>query len=480
VVAVAYRWPMPVVRRTLVLVVACALLAACRVDAQLDVAVADDGSGTVAVTVTLDADAAARVPDLDGELRTDDLVAAGWSVTGPEEQPDGSVEVRAQKAFASREQLPAVLSEVSGAFTNVRLERSRSFGELRWTFDAQADFTGGAEQFGDDQLATLLGGRALGRDVATLEQEIGASVAEATGLAMRVTLPGDASQDWTFRLDDAAATNLHIESTIERAGAKRWAFVAAGAAALLVLLLIGVVLRGGRRRRRPPADARMMDVVVPEADDVPPGRRRLQLVVTAAHGVLWESHERAEEWLASLAAMQGVDAGRDDLAALRHEAMLGRITSAEFWRALGVPGEPAELDAAYAARFTLDPHVVEFVTALARRGIGVACVTNDAAEWSALLRTRFGLDRLIRPWVVSAEIGAAKPATAPFEEVAQRAGIPLANCMYIDYRVEDLDAARRLGMATVLLGPAGAAARAGVHAHALNLQDVIAGRRASP
>jgi hypothetical protein len=79
--------------------------------------------------------------------------------------------VRAEKAFASAEQLPVVLSKVSSAFTNVRLERSRSFGEVTWTFDATVDLSGGAEQFGDEQLAALLGGRRSARDVATIEQE---------------------------------------------------------------------------------------------------------------------------------------------------------------------------------------------------------------------------------------------------------------------------------------------------------------------
>ena len=56
--------------------------------------VADDGSGTVEVAVDLDAEAVARLPDLDGDgvsdaadlaalERADDLVAAGWTVEGP-------------------------------------------------------------------------------------------------------------------------------------------------------------------------------------------------------------------------------------------------------------------------------------------------------------------------------------------------------------------------------------------------------------
>src|SRR4051812_37756509 len=145
---------MPVVRRVLAVLLACTLLAACHVDAGVDVAVADDGSGTVAVDVTFDADAVARTPDLATALRTDDLTAAGWTVTAPQTQDDGSVVVRAQKPFAAPEQLPAVLAEVSSAFRDVQLARSRSFGEVKWTFDATVDFSGGAEQFGDDQLAT--------------------------------------------------------------------------------------------------------------------------------------------------------------------------------------------------------------------------------------------------------------------------------------------------------------------------------------
>jgi putative hydrolase of the HAD superfamily len=386
--------------------------------------------------------------------------------------------VRAAKAFASPEQLPAVLAEVSPAFQSAHLERSRGFGEVTWTFDARADFSGGAEQFGDEQLATLLGGRPLGRDVATIEQETGTSVADATGLTLDVSLPGDADQQWQFRLDQPPQ-DLHLEGTIERRAAKALAVVAAAGAALLLLVVLIWILRGGRRRRERSAAARadedVMDVEV--AAEPEPASRRLQLVVTAAHDVLWEGHDRAAEWLVGIAAMQGVAVTPEAVDALRRDAMLGRLTTAELWRSLGVPGDPVELDAAYVARFTLAPDVVDFVTLLARRGVGVACVTNDAAEWSALLRSRFGLEQLIRPWVVSAEVGATAPARALFEEVARRAGIAPSNCLYLDTRVENLDAARDLGMTTVLIGGTSAAARAAGHQHAADLRGLLTRRR---
>ena len=99
------------------------VLAACRVDATVDVQVADDGSGDVAVDVVLDADAVARVPDLASSLRTEDLTAAGWTVDAPAVDAEGAVTVRAEKPFATPEQLPAVLCEITTAFDDLTLER---------------------------------------------------------------------------------------------------------------------------------------------------------------------------------------------------------------------------------------------------------------------------------------------------------------------------------------------------------------------
>jgi putative hydrolase of the HAD superfamily len=341
--------------------------------------------------------------------------------------------------------------------------------------------TGGAERFGDEQLAALLGGRPLGRDVATLEQETGGPLADSSALGLTVAMPDGNTQHWTVRLDQTAPVPLHATGTIERRGALLWAAVAISAAGMLVLLLVLRILRGGRRRAPKDVDraAVTMPVPAPSPEAVPAATaaavapRRLQLVVTAAHGVLWESQVSAEEWLVSLVSMQGGEPDPQRARTLVREAMLGRIRSADLWRALAVRGDPAELDAAYAARFTLDPEVVDFATALARRGIGVACISNDVAEWSALVRARFGLERFIRPFVVSSEVGALSPAPVLFEEVATRAAIPLANCLYIDEDIANLDVARDLGMSTVLLGPSDDAVADRGHGHAVDLRDLL-------
>ena len=116
-----------------------------------------------------------------------------------------------------------VLAEVSDVFRETHLERDRSFGKLTWTFDGRVDVTGGAERFGDEQLAALLGGRPLGRDVATIEQQAGAPVADTTGLGLTVVLPGGTTEHWDVRLDQTAPLPVHAEGSVERGAARLWA-----------------------------------------------------------------------------------------------------------------------------------------------------------------------------------------------------------------------------------------------------------------
>ena len=59
------------------------LLAGCRLDVDVATMVAEDGSGTVTVTVHADAELLAAAPGLVADLRLDDLATAGWTVDGP-------------------------------------------------------------------------------------------------------------------------------------------------------------------------------------------------------------------------------------------------------------------------------------------------------------------------------------------------------------------------------------------------------------
>ena len=152
------------VRRVVVwlfLVAAMAVSAsACRVDATVAVDVAADGSGTVAVALELDAEAVEALGGLDGRVHVDDLVAAGWKVTGPTTDPSGGGQISAVKSFAEPSHLGPVLAEVAGptAIRDVSLVRERSFARTTWRLSGAIDLSEGLDLLADRELAEALGG----------------------------------------------------------------------------------------------------------------------------------------------------------------------------------------------------------------------------------------------------------------------------------------------------------------------------------
>lgn len=236
-----------------------ALLAACQVDTKVAVVVREDGSGTVAVTVHFDADAAGRVPDLASGLRTADLVGAGWQVAAPVNDGSG-ITYAATKPFASAAELPAVLAELTGPdgyFRDVGLVRSHSFAETTWTFTGTADLSKSTAVFSDAPLTALLGGRAFGRDRVALEKELGAPLTSLMSGELSLTLPDPITANtptvegrtatWVFQVGDPAAHTLTASSRTTSLGPKVWALVAGAAGFVLVV----VIVVGSVRRRGP-------------------------------------------------------------------------------------------------------------------------------------------------------------------------------------------------------------------------------------
>jgi putative hydrolase of the HAD superfamily len=173
---------------------------------------------------------------------------------------------------------------------------------------------------------------------------------------------------------------------------------------------------------------------------------RISWVVLDAMGVIYDQ-QGVSALLASFAGRLGVAVDPGVARNLYRQASLGRMSSAELWEALGIPGP--ERDAEFLAGRGLMPGVREFLAAMRREGIGVGCITNDVAEWSLRQRRRYGLQDGIGPWVVSAEIGVRKPAAEIYERFLADAGCGAGDCMFIDDTVENLDAAAGLGFRTL-------------------------------
>lgn len=231
----------------------------------MNVDVQDDGSGTVAVVVGLDADALSRIGgDLGAVLELDDLVDAGWAVEGPALEEDGHTRVTVSRGFGTPEEASQVFAQIAGEdgpFQDFQVTRETSFAETRYGFEGTVDFTGGLEAFGDEGIAAELDGEPIGQSVEEIEAQLGESLSRLLQVRVRARLPGDVSSNATTKAGSSAVWQVGFgEGTVDMEAIgtdRRWATIglaALGVAclmALLVLLLVRISSRATRRRDEP-------------------------------------------------------------------------------------------------------------------------------------------------------------------------------------------------------------------------------------
>lgn len=489
---------------TLVLVV---LAAACQVDADVVVQMDDDGSGTVTVMVTLDPEAAARIPDLADQLQVDDLEAVGWRVDGPSTVEGGALQITATRAFETPGQGAQVLTELTGPegiLQDVELTRSREFARTTFAFRADADATEGVASLADEALAGVLGGDGFGGQLEQIEADTGKPADEQVDLTLQVQLPG-AGETWAIE-SGAPAEELAVDHRELRpaplalvGGALICALVGFG---LLIGRTIGAVRRRGKARAvaapppRPddvpegavradaipwagssPADADRAAVAVAtatrtdaepvdEIDDIEEVEeatgRKLALVVLDVTGIVLTTGRETVDLLTTFARQRGGSLDRAAVEPSWELAAEGRLTVGELWASLGLTDDPGDLSDEFLALHRVRPGVRELLERLQRRELPVAGVADDIAEWSRKLRTTHKLDHLTRAWIVSGDVGERLPGGAVLGRVIQVTGTEARNALLISDRVGHLDAARSFGFAGALYVPNGEAVPAGV------------------
>jgi putative hydrolase of the HAD superfamily len=95
-----------------------------------------------------------------------------------------------------------------------------------------------------------------------------------------------------------------------------------------------------------------------------------------------------------------------------------------------------------------DEAMLDGVRAARRAGTRTALLSNS---WGAATTYDPELLReLFDAWVISSEVGLRKPDPAIYELAAERLGLPVAACVFVDDLPGNLKPARALGMATVL------------------------------
>lgn len=169
-----------------------------------------------------------------------------------------------------------------------------------------------------------------------------------------------------------------------------------------------------------------------------------------AMGVIYSVGDDTGELLLPFIAEHGGTSYPASIEAHYVAASLGEITTEDFWHRVGVS---PDLEDEYLALHQLSPGVEQFLDQVQQRVAGICCLSNDVSAWSLKLRERFGLDRWISTWVISADVGARKPSPRIYEALIESLGVEPRQIVFVDDRAGNLNAAAAVGIRTVLFDP---------------------------
>ncbi|MEM7324565.1 MAG: HAD-IA family hydrolase [Actinomycetota bacterium] len=467
----------------------------CQATVEVLVEVEEGGSGVVRAELFLDREATDALLDLnDGStLQLADLAQASWTIGPPEVTEDDRTRITAEKAFGTPSEFAEIMMELSDnrIFQDFALTRSQSFGQVDYGMTGIIDTTEGLAAFGDPALETALGQSLIsivgGPPYNTAEEDI--------ALTVRFVLPGQLQEEgsngeigatdefetearWDALLSDREQQSLTLTTTRRSTSAQVLRGVAVVAGALAALIAFAQLLRivSGLRRPNPsprvrPTDARGRptteptgeQAVVEVEEDPVESSTGYRVVALDGMGVLYREGDDVHNLLIPFARERGSAVPDDEIVVKARQLSLGRMTPADFWKLIGVEGDPNELDTAYLATHQLMPGVVKYLRSLRDSGLRVACITNDAAAWATKLRGSHSLEGLVDPWVVSGSVGVRKPDAPLFEVLRRVVGEPAGSILVVDDDLANLDTARDMGFGTAWFSADGERADARGH-----------------
>ena len=153
-----------------------------------------------------------------------------------------------------------------------------------------------------------------------------------------------------------------------------------------------------------------------------------------------------------------------------HLASLGKISAAEFWKTVEIA---PKMENEYLQRFELTAGLLDFLKNIKSRGVEIWCLSNDLSEWSNKLRIRFGLEKYIRGFVISGDVGLRKPDPMIYRILLDRLNAKANDVIFIDDNPKNLDAASVIGFNTILFSPTVNTALNEKHFKAATVNDIM-------
>lgn len=197
---------------------------------------------------------------------------------------------------------------------------------------------------------------------------------------------------------------------------------------------------------------------------------KTKVVILDAMGVMYSIGDDVKDLLCPFIAEKGGIGDIDKITSLYVEASLGNMASIEFWRLVGVA---PDLEDEYLQRHKLTDGLIEFLEAVNSRGGEVWCLSNDLSEWARKLRARFKLEKHIRGFVISGDIGIRKPDPAIFQYLINRLKVKAGDAVFVDDNPKNLDSATELGLKTILFEASRENLSHSVHKSVRNFSELL-------
>ena len=188
-------------------------LTGCQVDLTTTITVSDNGSGTIAVTATADAETMRLAPELADSVNVDDLRAAGWVVEVQNPAANGGLSVVAKRDFSNTDEASFFLSQLSGEsgpLRGVQLSRTGSTNDATYTFSANAGLPNGLAGFADTEALSTLGANPFETAIALS----GVQLPDVLQIHVQLTTPGNIVESTGIPLprssDDPSSTSTWL------------------------------------------------------------------------------------------------------------------------------------------------------------------------------------------------------------------------------------------------------------------------------
>lgn len=143
------------------------------------------------------------------------------------------------------------------------------------------------------------------------------------------------------------------------------------------------------------------------------------------------------------------DLTRADIYKYWNKTAAGELASLDLFRELGFKGDLAKIEKGYLDKVEIDESFYKFAKII-KKHYRLALLSNDSSEWSSYLRDKYLINDYFDVITVSGDVKVKKPDSKIFILTIDKLGCSASDCIYVDDREFNLEAAKSLGMDTVL------------------------------